>query len=135
MAIEGCSLEAFQERASLFDRDVLAERVVLQLTGFVERLPDRLRDVVEHADHVDRGLDDGRRLFSETVSDPLPLIRRQRVASSSCERMARSCATPPSGPPRGQPGRIGVRRIQGANKTAVRGGVLHDKIPAHIRPY
>ena len=77
-AIEVCSLDAFQERVSLFGHGVPAQRVILQLTDFVERLPDRLRNVVEHADDVDRCLDDGLRLFPETLLDQNALLLRQR---------------------------------------------------------
>src|SRR5204863_6540772 len=53
-ADEVCSLDAFEECAGLFGRGLPAEHVVLQLADVVERLSDRLRYVVEHADDVDR---------------------------------------------------------------------------------
>src|SRR5260370_719462 len=78
MAIEVSSLDASQERTSLVGHGVPAERVVLQLTDFVERLPDRQRYVVEYADDVDRRFDDGLRLLPETLPDQLALLLRQR---------------------------------------------------------
>ncbi len=117
-ANEVCSLDAFLERARLVGHGVPAERVVLQLTDFVERLPDRLRYVVEHADDVDRCLDDGLRLYPETLFDQLALLLRQRrhVIDLRAHR-----AQLRDDRFRGQPGRVRVRCTRG-----VRDGITHD---------
>ena len=86
------SLDAFQERAGLVGHGLPAERVVLQLADFVERLPDRLRHVVEHADDVDRRLDDGLRLVRRRCWTSLRCSFVNGATSSICDRMVRNCA-------------------------------------------